>query len=78
MTKQYTGLKDKNGVKIYKGDIMGWAREEETLKSGIIIFENGKYVVQGLHSDNDRFKIDKKRDEVIGNIYENPELLTNN
>ena len=72
---QYTGLKDKNGKEIYEGDIMKvsppiWA------KGGIfkVIYDNGRFIIE----DNKVWQnigtlIDYS--EVIGNIYENPELL---
>ena len=80
---QYTGIKDINGVEIYEGDILnnGWIGIAE-VKNGIATIEDnemyGSNLVSGFYLDTERgyrhIDLDKNV-EVIGNIYENPELI---
>lgn len=77
---QYTGLKDKNGKKIYEGDILLYNNHIK----GIVWYKNGAFVRSYKNSNvylmYDSFITDGCLDdyEVIGNIHENPELLSQN
>lgn len=69
---QHTGLKDKNGKKIYEGDIC--KHNDDIAK---IIFWEGAFIFgkSCIHENALTNFACCKTFEVIGNIYENPELL---
>ena len=85
---EYTGLTDKNGKKIFEGDIVCTRFPKECEHAGNICslgdiqFRDGMFGIEWTQWKNDTFwglrRIDEdfhKEIEIIGNIYDNPELL---
>lgn len=68
---QFTGLKDKNGKEIYEGDIIRWFNSYNEAMVEVIEWETSKaafYIPGRGYPKNSEI-------EIIGNIFENPELL---
>lgn len=69
---QYTGLDDKTGTKIFEGDIV---KVENALVRGIFAVEYGTNASFIVSCGERRYFLGGCNSEVIGNIYDNPELM---
>lgn len=72
---QYTGVSDRNGIKIFEGDIVDVFKDDER---GIIKWDDdtARFIISmdGVVTDFDNYW--GKDLEVVGNIYDNPDLCT--
>ena len=80
---QYTGLTDKNGKKIFEGDIVkreytlwhGETKKTRETQIGVVVYSNRDCGFQVEKKCNLRKPWDGDTIEVIGNIHDNPELI---
>lgn len=69
-----TGLIDSDGKLIYEGDILEWSAPKDkpnVEKSGVVVYENGCFHVGSFPLSAVAF-----RSEIIGNVNQNPELVS--
>lgn len=85
---QYTGLKDENGKEIYEGDIIEFSYDmfvgnfDTFVAKGKVVFEEGAFYIEVFENERTTkdeayllYSINLDTIEVIGNIYDNPELF---
>lgn len=72
---QFTGLHDKNGKEVYEGDVI--RHGFNFFGIGKVVFDECGFYFESLDSEimNDGYIALNNECEVIGNIYENPELM---
>lgn len=77
---QYTGLTDKNGKKIFEGDIVEGDKKYFTYTHpyGKVVYDGGQFVISfdDVLEDIECLGAWANDVEIIGNVHDNPELLT--
>jgi uncharacterized phage protein (TIGR01671 family) len=77
---QYTGLKDKNGKEIYEGDVLKghyWNYGKERRFIGKVVYGMHGFKLVGVKQYLGMAQDFNSLYEIIGNSYENPELIKN-
>ena len=69
---QFTGLKDKNGKEIYERDVVVPFSLENKMNKSVVVYEFNQFRIKGTSL---YWNFDLEQIEVIGNIFENPELV---
>lgn len=85
IVQQFTGLEDKNGREIYEGDILRFYKNKSYQADYEVYWEKHGFSLISAKRDGDDFGVYTKdlhlfkgdEPEIIGNIFENPELLNN-
>ena len=76
---RWTGLHDKNGTKIWEGDILKWETYGDAYIYLLVEFDGGRYIARACDPDirHNTIKLygEEGYSEVIGNKWDNPELL---
>lgn len=77
---QSTGLKDKNGQEIFEGDVVRQVRtqpttENKTITGGVTMLEGAWVIMNDCEQLASVLWSETAENEIIGNIYENKELL---
>lgn len=73
---QYTGLTDKNGKNIFEGDIVNFKITAHYFKKCKIKYQNHYTRYCAIDNKGYEYPVDESFEyEIIGNIFDNPELL---
>jgi hypothetical protein len=75
---QYTGLKDKNGKKIFEGDIIRHINEEADMNPYVVpemTPDNWEILLGIMDAEWEEDDMQYSNIEIIGNVFENPSLL---
>ena len=77
---QYTGLKDKNGKEIYEGDILTanrfWHTQQTEHVFFVVEYDSTVGCFFAIDKDDNQHFLDEISFVIVGNIFENPELVT--
>ena len=73
--REFTGLKDRNGKEIYEGDVIEYREGDHEPQRFTAEFLDGAFYLRSHEDPEYNSLIETSPIEVIGNIYENPELV---